>query len=172
MEELAHSLAAIRQATPRDTAAVTDILLEVASWLEQTGKPMWKAGELMTSRIAADVDAGLFYVAECDGELAGTVKFQLEDALFWPDVPPGESAFVHRLAVKRRFAGRQISSALLQWAVMRAHSLGRRFLRLDCEAARPRLRSIYEGFGFRHHSDRQVGPYFVSRYEYELGKLA
>jgi hypothetical protein len=42
-------------------------------------------------------------------------------------------------------------------------------LRLDCEASRPRLRAVYEGFGFRHHSDRQVGPYFVSRYEYALG---
>jgi hypothetical protein len=31
-----------------------------------------------------------------------------------------------------------------------------------------RLRAVYERFGFRHHSDRQVGPYFVSRYEQEL----
>jgi GNAT superfamily N-acetyltransferase len=157
----------IRQAMPHDAGTVSDILLEAARWLEQGGGLMWRDDELSLARITADVEAGMFFLAECDGEPAGTVKFQLEDALFWPDVPPAQSAFVHRLAVRRRFAGGGVSSALLQWAALRTHSLGRRFLRLDCEASRPRLRAIYERFGFRHHSDRQVGPYFVSRYEYD-----
>jgi len=132
---------------------------------------MWQDGELLTSRIAADVDAGLFFLAECDGEPAGTLKFQLEDSLFWPDVSQEQSAFVHRLAVRRRFAGGEVSSALLQWAVLRTRSLGRHFLRLDCAASRPRLRAVYERFGFSHHSDRQVGAYFVSRYEFDVTKL-
>jgi GNAT superfamily N-acetyltransferase len=104
--------------------------------------------------------------------MAGAVKFQLEDLLFWPDVPQEQSAFIHRLAVRRKFAGGHVSSALLQWAVRRARSLGRSFLRLDCEASRPRLKAVYERFGFRHHSDKQIEPYFVSRYEYDVTKLA
>lgn len=55
---------------------------------------------------------------------------------------------------------------MMQWAVERTRSLGRRFLRLDCEASRTRLRLVYERFGFRHHSDHQAGPYFVARYQY------
>jgi GNAT superfamily N-acetyltransferase len=129
---------------------------------------MWKGDELSSVRIADDVANGLFYVAECDGEIAGTIKFQLEDTLFWPDVSQAESAFVHRLAVPRRLAGGVVSSAMLRWAVEHARALGRRYLRLDCEASRARLRKVYEEFGFRHHSDRHVGPYFVSRYEYEI----
>ena len=66
------------------------------------------------------------------------------------------------------FAGGEISAALLNWAIARAKQLGRRYLRLDCEASRARLRALYEKAGFRHHSDRQVGPYFVSRYEFPL----
>ena len=160
----------IRQATPREVENVSGILREAARWLEQSGMAMWRDDELSPARIAADVDAGLFFIAECDGVTAGVVKFQLEDPLFWPDVPQNQSAFVHRLAVVRRFAGGGISSALLGWAVERARSLGRDYLRLDCEASRPRLRAVYERFGFQHHSDRQVGPYFVSRYEYEVTK--
>jgi orotate phosphoribosyltransferase/GNAT superfamily N-acetyltransferase len=129
---------------------------------------MWKGDELSPARIADDVAKGLFYVAECDGEIVGTIKFQLEDTLFWPDVSEAESAYVHRLAVRRRFAGGVVSSAMMRWAVERARGLGRRYLRLDCEASRARLRKVYEEFGFRHHSDRHVGPYFVSRYEYEI----
>ncbi|MBW4454008.1 MAG: hypothetical protein KME55_15560 [Nostoc indistinguendum CM1-VF10] len=95
-------------------------------------------------------------------------KFQLEDLLFWPDISQEESAFVHRLAVRRRYSGGKTSSALLTWAVEYAQILGKRYLRLNCDASRPRLRAVYEGFDFRHHSNRQVGAYFVSRYEYEI----
>ena len=77
---------------------------------------MWREGELLPSHITSDVDAGLFFIAEQNGEAAGVVKFQLQDEQFWPDVPQEESAFVHRLAVRRRFAGSGISSALLSWA--------------------------------------------------------
>jgi GNAT superfamily N-acetyltransferase len=158
----------IRPATHQDIEKVADILCEAARWLEQRDMSIWRADELLPSRIADDVNAGLFLIAECDGEAAGVLKFQLEDGLFWPDVAQPESAFVHRLAVRRRFAGLGISSALLSWAVERARSLGRDYLRLDCEASRPKLRAVYERFGFIHHSDRQVGPYFVSRYEYKI----
>jgi orotate phosphoribosyltransferase/GNAT superfamily N-acetyltransferase len=160
--------ALIRQATPQDTETVSEILGEAARWLQESGTPMWKGDELSPARIADDVTNGSFYVAECDGEIAGTIKFQLEDTLFWPDVSQAESAFVHRLAVRRRFAGGAVSMALMSWAVERARTLGRRYLRLDCEASRARLRKVYERFGFRHHSDRHVGPYFVSRYQFEI----
>jgi GNAT superfamily N-acetyltransferase len=161
----------IRQAKRQDTGMVAEILSEAAHWLEENGMAMWRGDELVPSHIATDVDAGIFFIAECHGEAAGVVKFQLEDEQFWPDVPAGESAFVHRLAVRRRFAGGEISSAMLSWAVERARSPRRDYLRLDCEASRPRLRAVYEKFGFVHHSDRQVGPYYVSRYEFRVKRV-
>ena len=158
----------IRQASQADSAQVSAVLQEAARWLAERGMPMWRGDELQAERIAATVAAGEFFIAECAGEVAGTITFQLEDKLFWPDVAPDEAAYVHRLAVCRRFAGGAVSTALLRWAAERARSLNRQFLRLDCEAARPRLRAVYERFGFRHHSDRAVGPYFVARYECDL----
>jgi GNAT superfamily N-acetyltransferase len=110
----------------------------------------------------------MFVVAEVEGRVAGAMRFQLEDRLFWPDLEEAESAFVHRLAIRRAFAGQGISTALLEWAVHRAHALGKRFLRLDCDAERSRLRALYERFGFRLHSYRQVGSYYVSRYELRI----
>jgi GNAT superfamily N-acetyltransferase len=156
----------IRPAAPGEASVVVGILDEVAAWLRETGQPMWKADELDPGRIAADVRAGLFYLAEVAGDAAGTVKFELEDPVFWPDLPHGDACYVHRLAVRRRYAGLGLSSALLGFAARRTAALGRPCLRLDCESVRPRLRALYESFGFVHHSDRQVGPYHVSRYEY------
>lgn len=159
----------IRQATAEDAAGVSAVLTGAAEWLAERGIPMWRAGELAPDIIAADVASGEFYVAvTADGSIAGTVKFQLEDALFWPDEAPGRAAYVHRLAVRRDCAGGAVSAALLTWAAERAREFKRPFLRLDCDAERAKLRAVYERQGFRHHSDRQVGPYFVARYELAL----
>lgn len=162
----------IRQATAQDIDAMVEILSEAARWLEEQGMPMWRQDELLPSHIVADVDSGQFFLAECDGVSAGTIRFQLADKLFWPDVPQDDSAFIHRLAVRRRFAGGEVSSALLLWAIARTHTLGLRYLRLDCEASRARLRAVYERIGFRFHSSKQVGPYFVARYEYDVTEIS
>ena len=159
----------IREASAADAPLIADTLIEAAKWVEQLdGTVMWVEGELEEDRVRVEVHAGLFVVAEIDGQIAGAVRFQLEDRLFWPDLDGRDSAFVHRLAVRRAFAGQGVSRALLEWTVDRARALGKRYLRLDCDAERSRLRAFYEGFGFRLHSYRQVGSYYVSRYELQI----
>jgi GNAT superfamily N-acetyltransferase len=159
----------IRQATGEDTPALVETLTEAANWVEQLDRSiMWVEGELEEHRVRAEAEAGLFVVAEADGEVVGAMRFQLEDRLFWPDLDARDSVFIHRLAVRRSHAGRGLSTALMQWAVDRARALGKRHLRLDCDADRARLRALYEKFGFRLHSYRQVGAYYVSRYELQI----
>ena len=87
------------------------------------------------------------------------------DPLCWPDAARGEALYLHSLAVRRVASGGKASSALLSAAARRTEARGARYLRLDCEASRPRLRRVYERFGFRHHSQRVVGPFVVSRYQ-------
>jgi GNAT superfamily N-acetyltransferase len=158
-------MASIRQATLSDLVTVSEILQEAAAWLQATGRHMWRSDELTSERIYRDVELGLFHLAYCGHEPAGTIKFQLADGIFWPDFPGDDAAYVHRIAVRRKFAGKGISTSMLSWALNRASALGRSYLRLDCEAARTPLRAIYERFGFQLHSYRKVGPYFVARYE-------
>jgi len=159
----------IREATAGDTPALVETLTEAADWVTQLdGTTMWVEGELEEQRVRDEAAAGLFIVAEDEGQVVGAIRFQLEDQLFWPDIDGRDSAFVHRLAVRRSHAGRGISMALLQWAVDRARASGKRYLRLDCDADRPRPRALYERFGFCLHSYRQVGAYYVSRYELPL----
>jgi GNAT superfamily N-acetyltransferase len=159
---------AIRQAQPPDATIVRDMLDEAARWVDALGVVMWDENELDAGRIDAEVAAGQFFIAEVNGQPAGIVRFQVEDKLFWPDLPGDDSVFLHRLAVARRYKGRGVSTALLQWAVSRARAMGKHYLRLDCDASRPKLRRLYEEFGFQFHSFREVGPYNVARYQYPL----
>ena len=159
----------IRQAGPADVRAVVDVLTEAAAWVEQLdGTVMWVENELAVEHVAAEIDQQQFFVAEMAGEIAGVIRFQLRDQLFWPDLETDDSAFVHRIGVRRRYARRGVSTALLQWAVERARLLGKTYLRLDCDADRSRLRAVYERFGFVLHSYRQVGSYYVARYQVRL----
>ena len=159
----------IRQALPPDAVLVEAMLVEAASWVDALGEVMWETGELAPERITKEIAAGQFYLAVADGDPAGTIRFQLEDTLFWPDLPDDHtSAFIHRLVVRRRYKGQGISTALLRWAIGHARELGRSHLRLDCDKSRPKLRALYEGVGFQFHSFRQVGPYYVARYVYPL----
>lgn len=93
------------------------------------------------------------------------MKFELEDAYFWPEVLPGTSAFVHKLAIRRAWAKRGVSTELLSYARSRTRELGRAHLRLDCVADRKGLRDLYEGFGFALHSVVEIGASSYARYE-------
>jgi GNAT superfamily N-acetyltransferase len=164
----------IHQALTAEAGAIREMLVEASRWVDALGVVMWSEGELEPDAIGREVAAGQFIIARVNGVPAGAIRFQEEDLLFWPDIPQDDSAFVHRLVVRRAFKGQGVSQALLAWCVGRARSLGRRFLRLDCDADRAKLRALYEGAGFRFHSYRQVGPYYVARYEYPTvaGRIA
>jgi GNAT superfamily N-acetyltransferase len=158
----------VRQARAADAATIQDMLEEAARWVDAMGVVMWDEEELAPGRVTREVAAGQFFIADVDREAAGAVRFQLEDQLFWPDLTRDDSAFIHRLVVRRRYRGIGVSTALMRWAAFHARERGKRYLRLDCDADRPKLRMLYEGFGFRFHSFRQVGPYYVARYAYQL----
>jgi GNAT superfamily N-acetyltransferase len=169
----ARSSLAIRVAEAHEVGDVCSILLEAAGWQREIGTAMWLPEMLGPDRVGPDVAAGLFVLARSGGEPAGTFKFQLSDPRFWPELEGDDSAFVHRLAVRRKFAGRGVSTAMLEWAEDRARSLGRSYLRLDCDARRPRLRAVYERHGFALHDETRVmgesGQIFeTARYELRL----
>ncbi len=155
----------IQPATINQLSAVSEVLCEAAKWLEQHSIPLWTQTELQPEVLRSDVEQGLYILASQDGSPAGVLRHQLEDTTFWPDATAGEAAYIHRVAIRRVYAGGATSAALLNWSVQRARNDLRKFLRLDCAHDRIKLRSIYERFGFSHHSDRHVGPYHVARYQ-------
>jgi len=109
----------------------------------------------------------MYRFAVIGGERAGCFRFQTEDLEFWDDVPHEDSAFIHRVAVRREYAGLGVAKAMIDAAKEEARSLGKRYLRLDC-ADRPKLRAVYESQGFVFHSIKEREPFRVARYQFEL----
>jgi len=61
------------------------------------------ADHLLTfDAITPAISRGEVHLARINGAEVGTFMLQWEDKDFWPDVPMGESAILHRLAVRPR----------------------------------------------------------------------
>lgn len=157
----------IEQAGAPDAATISAILQESARWLIENDRKLWDLSQLSVENLRNQVEDGMFWLAKVDGAAAGCVRFQLSDEEYWGDIPHEDSAFVHRLAVRRKFAGQGISKALIDWAKAKAGAEGRDFLRLDC-ADRESLRRIYENYGFEFHSFKEREPYKVARYQFRI----
>lgn len=159
----------IHLARDSDAAAVGSVLQEAALWLAEAGRPLWSAAEISPERVRGDTEKGLFHIAwhghPANDQVIGVMKIELEDAHFWPEIPAGTSAYVHKLAVRRSWAKMGVSAALLAYARTHAQQLRRGCLRLDCAADRQKLRSLYEDFGFTLNNVVQIGARSYARYE-------
>jgi len=105
----------IRQATPQDGDALAEILGEAAGWLEEQGMPMWRQDELQPNRIVADVDSAQFFLVECDGVPAGTIRFLLENL---------SSGLMCRRTIRRSFIDSLCEDALPEEKLHRLYYFG------------------------------------------------
>lgn len=155
----------VERALPCDIENVSAVLNEAASRLRIAGQEMWLPEEIEPQSLISDVNEGLYYLAKLESTVIGVFRYQEEDSVFWPDIPAGQSGFIHRLAIRSTFAGQGYAAQLVDFCSFRTKQLGRLWLRLDCAADRPKLRAIYVRMGFSLHSLRTVGPWHVARYQ-------
>ena len=131
-----------------EAVAEADALIhEAADWLSAKGEPLWGPDETSYEELMRVTRAGELIIGRVKDEAAACMYLHDEDRLFWPNDPPGEAFYVHRLAVARRYAGRGFSQAMLGWAEAEVARCGRSYLRLDCEP-REKLLALYASADF------------------------
>ncbi|MET7426801.1 GNAT family N-acetyltransferase [Dactylosporangium sp. NPDC005555] len=162
------------RATAADVADVLAILDEAAAWLAAGGVRQWPAG-FDAAWVTPAVERGETWLVRAGGDPAGTVTLDWSDPL-WTD-EPAPAGYLHRMAVRRRYAG--TGRTILAWAAGQARDRDATALRLDCVDGNAALRAYYEAAGFRHRGDVEVGGApgqrsaggartLVSRYERSL----
>jgi GNAT superfamily N-acetyltransferase len=135
----------IARATEADATIAAAILREVSEWLAAGGRKLWDRDEISDEDVARHAQAGELVMGREGKEAVACMYLQLSDDLFWPRADA--ALYVHRLAVRRAFAGRGLARAMLDWAVTEARRISRPFVRLDTELRPPLLR-LYEEAGF------------------------
>jgi GNAT superfamily N-acetyltransferase len=154
-------------AEPGEAQAVADVLQEAARWIITWRSQLWDPELLGESFTAPFIARSEMLTARTDGKIAGVMILQPEDPLFWADRPTGEAGYVHKLAVRRAYAGMGVPAALIDHAEGVARAQDRRLLRLDCH---PDLAGFYGKLGFLRVDEidvnhPEVGPMRVARME-------
>ena len=160
------------QAEPSDLDAVLDILQEAVQWLASQGVDQWQwPDQFPRQRNAQAIERGEMYVAKLADEPVATFSLQWADPNIWSDAAD-DAGYVHRLAVRRSFAGQGIGLYLLRWAERAVAETGKAYLRLDCMAENERLCAYYEraGFTYRGEASGEVcgQPWRAALYEKNL----
>ena len=142
-----------------------EIMQEAAKWLIQIDKPLWRLDDLTADKLLKEISREDFYVGWENDQSIAAMILQWQDPLFWKDVKPFESGFIHKLSVRRAFAGKGFSKEMIIFAESECIKRNIHFLRLDCAGDRPKLCGFYESLGFKQVQRKMVGKFDVAFYE-------
>jgi GNAT superfamily N-acetyltransferase len=167
---MAHPNFDLGVAAPEDASEVAEVLQEAARWITTWRSQLWDPALVGEAFVTPIIAQGQMLTARTGRRIAGVMIMLPEDPHFWPDRPPGEAVYLHKLAVRRAYAGTGVPTALMEHAAGLASAQDRRLLRLDCD---PPLSRFYEELGFQAVDEIDVrhpeaGPMRVARMERRL----
>lgn len=147
--------------TTEQLQCAADILREAAQWMIDTGNPNWDPAVFSAETVRQTPDA-VVYLALVDGEPAGTLQLVRYDPFFWPNLAdPYDALFMHKVAVRRRFAGQGVAYKMFDAVCDLARAEGRPFVRVECRGDRPKLCAFY-GHYFEYVDDISLRPKFTT----------
>ncbi|WP_077923953.1 GNAT family N-acetyltransferase [Spirosoma sp. 209] len=132
------------------------ILHEVGQWIIDTGQEMWQLDTLTIDNLVDEYTRDNCYVLYVDQTPAATFILQWKDPLYYPDVPDNTAGFIHKLAIRRQFAGQDLFTAILDFC--RSECLSRNIyeIQLETDATRPALLRFYERHGFQPTYQKRI----------------
>ncbi|MGW4529478.1 GNAT family N-acetyltransferase [Nocardia sp. NPDC004340] len=146
----------LRRARVADLGTITRFRLQRTSWLAARGSDQWtRAGrglpiETFVRSVAHAVRRGETWIAEVDGEPAGTITVNdRADENLWSPGELADAVIVHYMIVDLRFAGIRVGEALLAHAALLARRQHRGWVRLDAWTTNQGLHAYYRRAGFR-----------------------
>lgn len=132
------------------------------------GEPLVWPDPFPAEKVIPLLERGHVFVAITEsGEAVGTFTLVDQDPAYWGE-RSHPSAHLHRMAVRRSFAGRGVGRQMVTWAVNTATVQGARILRLECLRGASALRAYYESLGFRSIGDGKVEDLELALYELGL----
>jgi len=154
----------VRPAKPPDAPVAAEILDEATAYVRTLGFEQWPV-PFPQEELAHRIDRGELYMVDVDGETAATLTLLRDDPAFWGE-RSADAVYLHKLALRRAFAGRGLGAAIVEWVDEHAAAAGLEYVRLDCRRDDPGIRGYYERLGFEHCGDKDDDSRFaVALYE-------
>lgn len=126
------------------------VMREVAAWGRSKEYQVWPEEWLTAEElITRDAQPENFCIGTIDGETVCAFILQWADSQYWPHAPEGEAAYLHKLCVRRNFAGQGMTETVVAAIRKECRSRGIRYIRLDTALDEKVVRKIYLNAGFK-----------------------
>lgn len=127
-----------------------NIMKEVAEWGRSKGYRVWLDEWLTREQLINDeATEETFCVGYVDKEPACTMILQWSDRTWWPKAVNYEAAYIHKLCVRRKFAGMGLVQQCMEFAIKECKRNGAKFIRLDTGRDEEKMRRLYTSLGFK-----------------------
>ncbi|MBB4929205.1 ribosomal protein S18 acetylase RimI-like enzyme [Lipingzhangella halophila] len=127
------------------------MLAGASTWLASWGSDQWQYPPPVDV-IDRDLKRGALYVVtrNDNGEVVASATIDTHaDPDFWvSEDHPDDALYIHKMAVDRRWSGRRLGGALLDFAAELAEERERSWVRLDAWKTNPELHRYYTSQGF------------------------
>ena len=126
------------------------VMKEVAEWGRRQGFRVWLDEWLTAEELITDeAQPEHFCVGKVDGEIACAFILQDSDAGYWGVRPTNEAVYLHKLCVRRSFAHRDMTKAVVEAIKEECRQRGVKYIRLDTGLDEKAVRKIYLKAGFK-----------------------
>jgi ribosomal protein S18 acetylase RimI-like enzyme len=135
-------------ATTGEVDEAAELMREVTQWCIDSGRPMWPLSAVSKSVMLQNHIPDNFVVGKVNGEPACAMILTWYDPEYWPNAKHNEAGYIHKLCVRRKFAGQQLPWKIFEYAMELCRERNANYLRLDTYTHSDLLRSMYRNLGF------------------------
>ncbi|MMZ59477.1 Acetyltransferase (GNAT) family protein [compost metagenome] len=155
----------IRQGQLDDVELIRSLLIEAATWMGTLSFQQWKPDQFTVEEVQSYFHGRDIYLLCSNQEVIGLCTIQDDDPDYWGPLNESGYSYLHRLTVRNRYRGKNLSKELIYWAARRSKEQQRKGLRLDTAAQNEKLNSLYRKLGFKSKGSRQKGDRHYVLYE-------
>ncbi len=145
----------VRLALVAEAREAVTIIREAAAWAAARGTEVWAAHEIRDAAFEEAACRAELVIGYAGAAPVATMLLQTEDPVYWPQEAPACALYLHKVAIRRAFAGQGWLDRLIGFAVQVATQKDIARLRLDT-ILRPKLQSLYERHGFRRLAEEPL----------------
>jgi len=124
------------------------IMREVADWGRLRGLNLWKDEDLTEEKLIGNALKEDFCIGRVQGKNACCMILQWKDDFFWPKAKENEAGYIHKLCVRREYAGTGLPGKMVEFAIEECKRRNIHYLRLDTGWKNKNLCNLYRSLGF------------------------
>lgn len=146
----------VEQAGQDDEPAIRALQADAVAWLASIGSDQWqpsspsKPDQQGERGLTSSISRSEVYLVRNNGAVIGTFTLDnYADPEFWTEQDhPSAGLYLHRMIVRRDFAGQGIGELIVNWCSKEADRRGKEWIRLDAWVTNQKLHKFYASLGF------------------------